>query len=60
MKKILVVDDNLGILHGEIENHSGAHLPSTGGWALWLYILGGLLVVGAGVLLVVKKYSDAN
>lgn len=54
------INDNLGILHGEIENHSGAHLPSTGGWALWLYILGGLLVVGAGALLVVKKYSDAN
>ena len=54
------LEENIGIIHANIENHSGSHLPSTGGWALWLYILGGLLVVGAGALLVVKKYSDAN
>ena len=51
------IAENLGILHAEIENHSGAVLPSTGGWALWVYVLGGLLLVGAGALLVVKKFS---
>ncbi len=55
------IEDNLGILHANIENHSGAHLPSTGGMGTVLfYVLGGLLVLGAGVVLVVKKFSDAN
>ena len=54
-------DVQLGILHADIENHSGATLPSTGGIGTVLfYVLGGLLVLGAGVLLVVKKLSDAN
>ena len=53
-------EENMGILHTEIVNPTGGILPSTGGWALWLYILGGLLVLGAGALLIVKKYSDAN
>ena len=55
------LDENIGIIHANIENHSGAHLPSTGGIGTVLfYVLGGLLVLGAGVLLVVKKLSDAN
>lgn len=54
-------EENMGILHAEIENHSGGILPTTGGIGTTLfYILGGLLVLGAGVLLVVKKFSDAN
>lgn len=40
----------------EIENKSGATLPETGGIGTTLfYVIGGLLVVGAGVLLVTKK-----
>lgn len=39
-----------------VENNSGTELPSTGGMGTTLfYILGGLLVVGAGVVLVTKK-----
>lgn len=40
----------------EIENQSGSVLPSTGGRGTTLfYIIGGVLVIGAGVLLVTKK-----
>ena len=39
-----------------IENFTGATLPSTGGMGTTLfYILGGVLVVGAGVLLIVRR-----
>ncbi len=54
-------EENMGILHADIENVSGGVLPSTGGIGTTLfYVLGGLCVLGAGVLLVVKKFSDAN
>ncbi len=57
----LPTEENMGILHADIENHSGGILPSTGGIGTTLfYVLGGLLVLGAGILLVVKKFSDAN
>ena len=47
-------DDNL--FSFTVENNSGTELPSTGGMGTTLfYILGGLLVVGAGVVLVTKK-----
>ena len=53
--------ENMGILYAEVENKSGGVLPTTGGIGTTLfYVLGGLLVLGAGVLLVVKKFSDAN
>lgn len=40
----------------EINNQSGAELPSTGGMGTTIfYVLGSLLVVAAGVLLVTKK-----
>ena len=54
-------EENMGILHADIENHSGGVLPTTGGIGTTLfYVLGGMLVLGAGVLLVVKKFSDAK
>ena len=51
------VDDN-GILKSTIDviNNAGALLPSTGGMGTTLfYVIGGLLVTGAVVLLVAKK-----
>ena len=51
--------ENMGILHGEIENHSGTVLPETGGIGTVLfYVLGGLLLIGAGVALVVRRRTE--
>ena len=39
-----------------VENQAGTLLPSTGGMGTTIfYVLGAVLVVGAGVLLVTKK-----
>ena len=43
----------------EIENNKGAELPSTGGIGTTIfYILGGLLVVGAAVILVARRKAQ--
>ena len=49
-------------LSTDVVNQSGAELPSTGGMGTTLfYVLGAVLVVGAGVLLITKKrMNDAN
>ena len=46
----------------KVANSTGAELPSTGGMGTTIfYVLGAVLVVGAGVLLVTKKrMNDAN
>ena len=45
-----------GIVSTNVENNSGAQLPETGGIGTTIfYILGGLLVLTAVVLLVTKK-----
>lgn len=50
------VDDNMGIVSGTIENNRGSQLPGTGGIGTVLfYVVGGVLVVGAGVTLITKK-----
>ena len=44
-----------------VENNRGATLPETGGMGTTLfYIIGGLLVVGAGILLVVRIRMKAH
>ena len=44
-----------GAVNVQVENNQGATLPETGGMGTTLfYIIGGLLVVGAGILLVVR------
>ncbi len=44
-----------GTLTANVENKQGAELPTTGGTGtVLLYVLGGILVIGAGVLLVTK------
>ena len=45
-----------GTVSAKIENTSGSTLPSTGGIGTTIfYVAGGVLVVGAGVLLITKK-----
>ena len=45
----------------EVNNQSGSELPSTGGMGTSiLYTIGGILVIGAGVLLVVKRRMSAE
>lgn len=45
----------------EIVNQAGALLPSTGGIGTTIfYVVGGILVVGAGVLLITKKRMSAR
>ena len=54
----IVMTANLteGSLSATVVNNKGAQLPETGGMGTTLfYVLGGVLVVGAGVLLVVKR-----
>lgn len=51
---VKVGEDNM--LDTTIINQSGSTLPSTGGMGTTIfYVLGGILVVGAGVLLVVRR-----
>ena len=50
-----------GIVNVTVENNGGATLPETGGMGTTLfYIIGGLLVVGAGILLVVRIRMKAH
>lgn len=45
----------------EVENQAGATLPSTGGIGTTIfYIIGAILVVGAGVVLVTRRRMNAN
>lgn len=50
---------NIGILECEIINAGGWLMPSTGGIGTTIfYVLGGIMVIGAGVVLVVRKKSE--
>lgn len=52
--KVNVGEDNM--LDASIVNKKGSLLPSTGGIGTTIfYIIGGILVIGAGIILVVKK-----
>ena len=55
--KVVVVDASLiGENQIEVLNQSGALLPSTGGVGTTIfYVIGGVLMAGAAVLLVTKK-----
>ncbi len=57
------VDGNLdsGAVSTSVENNSGSTLPETGGMGTTLfYVIGGILVVGAAILLVAKKRMNAE
>ena len=50
-----------GVFDTTIVNNAGAELPSTGGMGTTIfYVLGGILVVGAVVLLVTKKRMNGE
>lgn len=50
-----------GSLSTDIVNQAGTELPSTGGMGTTiLYVIGAILVIGAGILLVTKKRMNAN
>ena len=54
----VLADGTVGVT---VENNQGATLPETGGMGTTLfYIIGGLLVVGAGILLVVRIRMKAH
>lgn len=50
-----------GTVATDMVNTTGLELPSTGGMGTTLfYVIGGILVVGAGVLLITKKRMNTN
>ena len=50
-----------GEIYSEIVNNSGTVLPSTGGIGTTIfYIIGAILVIGAGVVLVTRRRMSAN
>lgn len=50
-----------GTVATDVVNTTGLELPSTGGMGTTLfYVVGGILVVGAGVLLITKKRMNTN
>ena len=45
----------------DVENHAGTVLPSTGGIGTTIfYVVGAILVIGAGVVLVTRRRMRAN
>lgn len=55
-KQNLTFKNEIGALSFSVKNMQGSLLPSTGGIGTTIfYVLGGILVLGAGVLLIVKK-----
>lgn len=54
-------DKDNGTVSLEVQNNMGALLPSTGGMGTTLfYIAGAALVLAAGVLLMMKRRTDAG
>lgn len=59
--KVFTINLTEGSATTDIVNHSGTELPSTGGMGTTiLYVIGAILVIGAGILLITKKRMNAN
>ena len=57
--KDATVENN--VIKFDVENNKGAELPSTGGIGTTIfYIVGAILVLGAGILLVTRRRMNAN
>ena len=57
----LTSDTSAGSLTADIENQSGAELPTTGGMGTTIfYIVGAILVIGGGILLISKRRMHAE
>lgn len=49
------------VIKFDVENNKGAELPSTGGIGTTIfYVIGAILVLGAGILLVTRRRMNAN
>lgn len=56
MKGYVTLDGDIPVIAFNVENTTGVELPSTGGIGTTIfYVLGSILLIGAGVLLVTKK-----
>lgn len=54
-------DTESGIVATDIENNKGAELPETGGMGTTIfYVLGAILVLGAGGLLIARRRTDSE
>lgn len=54
-------DTESGIVATDIQNNKGAELPETGGMGTTIfYVLGAILVLGAGVLLIARRRTDSE
>ena len=50
-----------GSLTSNVVNHQGSTLPETGGMGTTIfYVLGAILVLGAGVLLIARRRTDSE
>ena len=50
-----------GLFEMTVENNTGSELPSTGGIGTTLfYVIGAILVIGAGVVLVTRRRMSVN
>ena len=61
LKVVFTNTDSVTYENGEfkVKNEPGAALPSTGGFGTaWLYILGGMLLIGAGTALIARRCAN--
>ena len=60
-KTIEANSDKTDLVDLSVQNLSGTELPSTGGIGTTLfYVIGAILVLGAGILLVTRRRMNAN